>query len=81
MNFYEPIEIIVNRSEGAFDRASDEAYRTAILKFGIDSMGYTDKVEKWERTKCCIVIEFKSYQRTMNAHTYTFSAWAEKVDD
>ncbi len=65
-------EIVIIRQEANFDRACDQAHRQAIAYFGIDEDGYSAYVENWERSECCIKIDFKEYTRMGNQHHYSF---------
>jgi hypothetical protein len=79
--FDEKHEIVVGRNESGFDRACDEAYRSALQKFRIDEDGHSSAVKGWERSQCWIELEFKSYSRSGCNHTYVFTASAKQNVD
>jgi len=80
MEIGDQIKIIVSRTESNFDRACNEAYKTAIMRFGIDENGHSDRIKRWERSSCWIDVIFSTYKRSGNDHVYLFFASAEKAE-
>ncbi len=76
MKILDSTEISVPRSEANFDRACDTAYRMALNHFEITKEGHSHKVVGWERTSCCVQVEFKKYRRYGHDHYYIFEAKA-----
>ena len=74
MKIGESIEFSVHRSEANFDRACDEAYRLAVMMFGIDENGRSGRVDGWESSTCWIDLEFVRYIRSGGVHDYAFTA-------
>ena len=72
--------IFISRTEANFDRACDEAYKSALIRFGIDEYGHSNCIEEWERNSCLIEVTFNNYVRMGNNHRYQFSAIALKSD-
>lgn len=77
-------QIIIRRQEADFDRACDSAAEQAVYLFGIDDCGHP-KDERFQRSRCCLKVEFKSYERTMGmgggSSTYKFVAYLEQDDE
>lgn len=65
-------DIMIHRTESSFDRACDEAYRSSIHRFGIDSDGHSERLKEWERSCCRIDIDFINYKRIGEMHLYNF---------
>jgi len=77
----EPHEVIVSRQETGFDRACDEAFRRAVIHFGIDTDGHSTRLEEWARFDSWLEVSFKDYTRLGHEHLYTFEARAMKNTD
>lgn len=69
--------IPICRSEASLDRASDSAYRLALLQFNVDDCGHINGVMGAERSEHAIYVEFKKYLRIEHDHHYEFEAWVE----
>lgn len=78
------IPITITRRESNFDRACDEAYKHALIKFGIDEDGHS-KIADFERSSDSIVVEFIRYQLSGGMgglqHLYAFKAWIDRYSD
>lgn len=77
----ESIDFLIYRQEANFDRACDAAYQMALMRFGVDEDGHSDRVEGWERTHCAINVKFLSYQRQDHDHLYGFACWVSGGDN
>jgi hypothetical protein len=74
------VDLHVVRQESNFDRACDAAYLRAINHFEIDEDGHSRRIKDWDRTCCCIELEFIRYKRIGNEHCYLFRAAAVKSE-
>ena len=83
----EKIDIPVSRTNGEpnFDKACEQAYHMAIMRFGCDDCGHLNNVEGSERSCDSVVVEFKRYRHYggMGGQTceYVFEAWVERNED
>jgi len=69
------------RKEANFDRACEEAYRYALMVFGIDDSGHSQKLKGWDRSSCCIKVTFLSYSQvgSMGGHDYNYEFLIEAI--
>lgn len=74
-------EIRIFRQEAGFDRACEDAYTRALIRFGMDEDGYATRVDGWERTTCSIRLCFTGYAMHDSNHVYSFLAWVSKEED
>ena len=70
----------ITRSEANFDRACDEANRSAFYISGIDEDGHST-IPGWERTCCWIELEFLTYKKIGSSHIYIFDFKIMKSDE
>jgi len=79
------VQISVFRDEPNFDRACDNAYKQAIIKFGLDASGYFTRVRDSCRSTDTINVLFVSYHHgaSMTGHvcTYIFFAWVSRESE
>ena len=82
MKVIETEEIFVELREVNFDIACMRAYRKAILTFGINEDGHSQKIKDFERSTDSIEVKFKSYTCTNGQnHGYLFQASVIRFDD
>ena len=76
------VSIQINRIEGNFDRAMEEAYQQALYIFGCDSNGHLNNIKDSNRSTDSLIVEFKSYKKegSMSGqnHTYEFISRVER---
>lgn len=76
------VTIISVRKYPHFDNACAEAYREALIFFGIDEDGYSNKI-KYERSTDSVHVKFISVEISAGyAHyecVYNFETWIERV--
>ncbi len=64
----------VERSESGFDKACDAARKLALVLFGIDEDGHSDRIE-FIRTTDCVRVDFHNLEMYgANLFVYTFEA-------
>jgi hypothetical protein len=79
MRIGDSIQVYAHRQEANFDRACDEAFKSALCLFGIDEDGDSTRVAGWKRYSCRVDIAFNKYVRMGCEHCYSFTATTVKV--
>ncbi len=81
----EEIHVDLHGSHRPLERGLEQAHERAIMLFGIDDCGHSDRVSEWERSCCSIHIEFVRLILSGGMDgwntTMIFKAWCERVYD
>lgn len=83
----EKIDITISRAGGEpnFDRACEQAYKQALMRFDCDDCGHLNNVKDSQRSMDTVVVEFKGYKHYggMGGQSccYTFQAWVTRNED
>jgi hypothetical protein len=79
--------IVVSLQDPArlMENAAVQARIRALIEFGIDDCGHSDRVEGWQRSSCSIRLRFEGLELSggMMGWSYDviFVAWCECYDD
>lgn len=81
----EELHVHLQGSHRPLERGLEQAHERAIMRFGIDEDGHSDRVPEWERSCCSINIEFVRMIMSGGmggwSTTMIFKAWCERVYD
>jgi len=79
------VHVHLDGTHRLIERSLDRAYKDALYEFGIDEYAHSDKVEEWERSSCCIEVEFEklifSGGYVGGGTTVVYKARCEKTED
>lgn len=76
-------DIVVRRSEVNFDKACEEAYEIALIKFGIDENGHA-RDKNFPRSESSLHVQSVVFEHIGGmggqSYMYRFIAWMERED-